>query len=98
MEIKTLIEGLGQGGAAGAIMGLVMLIVVRPLLGRLMKQLDADEKHLQDSKDELKAAVKERQDLCLQHHAYHATTNAVLDGLLSSVNALVARANGGRRE
>lgn len=81
-------EKLLEYGLSGAVMGLVMYLVVKPLVNALLSQLDVANAQIQ-------AGREERETLCARHQAFHDRTMGVLEGLRSSVDALVRRANGG---
>jgi hypothetical protein len=82
-----MLEKLMEYGLAGAVMGLVMYLVVKPLVGSLIQGLES-------SQAEIAAQREERTAMCRQHQEYHDRSLTILAGLQSSVDALVRRANG----
>lgn len=84
-----MLEKLVEFGLAGAVMGLVMYIVVRPLVNALVAQVAT-------ANEQLSAAREEREKLCARHHDFHNRTITILEGLRASVDALVRRANGAK--
>ncbi len=75
-------------GLAGAVMGLTMYLVVKPLVGSLTAGLEASQK-------EIAAQREERTTMCRRHQDFHDQSIRALQGLTESVDALVRRANGG---
>ncbi len=83
-----MLEKLMEYGLAGAIMGLTMYLVVRPLVSSLTTGLEASQK-------EIAAQREERVAMCQRHQSFHDESIRALQGLTASVDALVRRANGG---
>ncbi len=85
-----MLERLMEYGLAGAIMGLTMYLVVKPLVGSLVRGLES-------SQAEIAAQREERGTMCRRHQDFHDQSMQALQGLNESVEALVKRANGGSK-
>jgi len=82
-------EKLLEYGLSGAVMGVVMYWVVKPLVNALLGQLAAVNQQIE-------AERRSRETVCIRHEQFHERTLHALDGLLASVDGLVRRANGGK--
>lgn len=78
-------EKLLQLGLAGAIMGLVMYVVVKPLVTRIVQQSSDSQKALAE---ELTASRNERTTMCERHQQFHMQTIEVLTKLAASVDRI----------
>jgi len=83
-----ILEKVMEYGLAGAVMGLTMYLVVKPLVGSLTAGLEVSQK-------EIAAQREERTAMCQRHQDFHDQSIRALQGLTASVDALVRRANGG---
>jgi hypothetical protein len=82
-------EKLLEFGLAGAVMGLVMYMVVKPLVNALLGQLMV-------ARDQLEGARLDRERMCVAHNEFHQRSIGALDSLKVSMEALVQRINDGR--
>jgi len=104
-------QELAKYGLAGAVMGLVFYLVVKPLVGGLITSAQSAFDHIGNQaeghrlerleamkvdREERAAAAAERERMCLRHQQHDEASLQALEGLRDSVTALVARANGGK--